>query len=359
MSMTRVLCSFFVSALLCVPSLCQTAGKMAPLPGDPLELATGPTAVIQTPQQRQLVLGLFQRARQNFALHAQGGSPYSLKVSFESSGQSQHSGPGEMEENWANGQSWRWSVQMGGYSQTRIFHDRFAYDEKPAGPMPLRLQMLRSAIFAPLPARVQGLLRVASAKWNGFELMCVLHSGAANDPTPTPGRRWVETEYCFDPKTSLLHIWSEAPGIYTVYDYTNSLNFHGHNMPRQISVIEGGEPVLRVELQNIQDGVGNPNGLIPTAQMLGAGPGNIMTGAVRFPVNGGLTDEVPHGTIQPVIVHAIIDEKGKVVDAEALPGPIPALNISALQLVEKATYPPGLLPTQREAFINVRFASAR
>src|ERR1700760_4509190 len=84
--------------------------EVAPLPNDPLELATGPTETLDTPQKRQAVEKLMQQARRNFALHARDGQPYTMKLTFTSTGHPHYNGPGEMEEVWANGQSWRWSA---------------------------------------------------------------------------------------------------------------------------------------------------------------------------------------------------------------------------------------------------------
>jgi len=346
----------------------QVKRDVAPLPGDPLELATGPTAVVDTPQQRQAVTRLLNQARSNFALHQFGGHPYTMKASFTSSGHAHFNGPGDMEEAWANGQSWRWSAHLADYSQERVFATGFAYDLKTPGPIPLRYQMVRSAIFGPLPLfgegpyrEPEGLIRIATANWHGTDLRCVLMSRPENDPTPTPGRRWVETEHCIDPKTGLLHLWSEAPGIYAVYDYESAIDFHGKKIARQITVVEGGAPVLDVHIESLTDGAGDPAALKPTQAMLANGPGTIMMRVMRFPQMAG---PPPKGAtevrIQPVIVHAMIDEHGKVLDAEALQNSDPALSAAALKLVEGSTYPhqaPGTVPRQREAFINVRFAT--
>src|ERR1039458_9243319 len=102
----------------------QTVPKVAPLPYDPLELATGPTVVPDTPEQRAVLLNLLERARQNSAMHTPGTAPFTLKVSFNSTGGDSHSqGYGEVEETWLNGQTWRWSARLGDYSQLRIFYD--------------------------------------------------------------------------------------------------------------------------------------------------------------------------------------------------------------------------------------------
>jgi hypothetical protein len=126
----------------------QSAPKVAPLPNDPLELATGPTVVPNTPEKRAVLLNLLERARQNSAMHMPGTAPFTIKVSFDSTGGDSHSqGYGELEETWLNGQTWRWSARLGDFSQLRIFYEGAAYDDKPRGHMPLRLQMVRNSVF--------------------------------------------------------------------------------------------------------------------------------------------------------------------------------------------------------------------
>jgi hypothetical protein len=63
-----------------------------------------------------------------------------------------------------------------------------------------------------------------------------------------------------------------------------------------------------------------------------------------------------------VVVHASIDDQGKVIEAEALQNSDPGLSNAALSFVKSSTYPPRRLargPVQTEAFINVEFGAAR
>lgn len=340
-------------------SFSQDTPKIAPLPYDPLELATGPTVVPSTPDQRASLLNLLERARQNSAMHAPGMAPFDIKVSFNSIGKdARNQGYGEVEETWLNGQTWRWTARLGDYSQLRIFYEGEIYDDKPHGHMPLRLQMVRNAVFWPVVGNfAQALLRMATAKWEDTELACVLISGAVNDATATPGRRWEENEYCIDPKTGLLRIHSEAPGIYSVYDYNGGAQFHGRTLPRQMTIVESGTTVLQIHLDSIQDATDNPDQFVPTKKMLAHGPGAVMVGPFRFP-EFVRTPAGYSGVIQPVIVHAILDQKGKVLDAEVVQSSDPALASAALDVVWRSSYLPAQRKDralQREAFINVKF----
>jgi len=349
------------SILVCLSSFSfsQDAPKVAPLPNDPLELATGPAVVPDTPEKRVAVLDLLERARQNSAMHAPGMAPFDIKVSFNSIGKDSHStGYGEVEETWLNGQTWRWSARLGDYSQLRIFYQGNAYDEKPRGNIPLRIQMVRNAVFWPVVGNfASSLLRMATAKWEGTDLACILISRGGNDATETPGRRWEENEYCIDPKAGVLRIYSEAPGIYCVYDYDGGISFHGRVLPRRSTIVEGGTTVLQITLDSLEDPNRDPNQFIPTKKMISHGPGAIMVGPLRFPE----IVRAPvgyNGMIQPVIVHAILDQKGKVLDAEVVQSSDPALATTALDVVWHSSYLPAPernRPLQREAFINVKF----
>ena len=82
-----------------------------------------------------------------------------------------------------------------------------------------------------------------------------------------------------------------------------------------------------------------------------------MVGPFRFPVFVP-TPAGYGGVIQPVIVHAILDDKGKVLDAEVVQTSDPALAAAALGVVWHSSYRPAEQqnrPLQREAFINVQF----
>src|ERR1039458_7393551 len=76
--------------LLSSAAFSQDQPKTAPLPYDPLELATGLTVVPDTPEKRELVLKLLEHARQNNGMHTPGTAPFAMKVSFNSTGTSRY-----------------------------------------------------------------------------------------------------------------------------------------------------------------------------------------------------------------------------------------------------------------------------
>jgi len=349
----------FLVAVLSSPAFAQTAASVSPLPADPLELATGATLKVANPENRALVLNLLERARQNGSeLFVAGGPAFHLKVSFNSSGQSRYTGSGEMEEIHYSRQVWRWTARLGDYSQVRIFQNGVPYDQKTPGPIPLRIQMVRGAVMWPMAnVRPNTMIRMATAQWHGMEVMCALLS-PVEAATAAPGRHWEEREYCVDTKSALLRIYSEAPSIYSLYDYSDTLHFHGRTLARQISIVESGDTVLQIHLDNIEDaGAPDPALFTPTKEMLARGPGIVLVPSVRIPA-GMAPPAGRAGKLEPVIVHASVDAQGKVLEAEALQNSDPVLSNAALSMVKTLTYPPQTRatgPVQTELFINVEF----
>ena len=371
MPVCRPLLALAVSLLLTSFVLGQSRPSVAPLPSDPLELATGPTKVLDTPQLRAMVLGLLEQARQNNGMHTAGSAPFDLKVSFTSSGQNRYVGTGDLEETWMSGRVFRWTAHLGDYSIDRIFYRGHPFDEKSSGPLPLRVRMVRSAVFWPINGNfAPAYLRVATAKWDGDDVMCILRSRGPGDEEEEVedadsvnnlGRKWGEREYCIDPKSGLLRTYSEAPGVYTVYDYNDvTIHFHGRGLARQISVVEGGTTVLKIHLDSIEDPhVTDANFFTPTAQMLASGPQEVVNGVLHLSQAAAAAGRT--GVVQPIVVIATINQKGKIEEAETPPNSDASLSEAAVSLVKHTTYahPNEGVPYQRLAYINVKFVPGK
>jgi len=359
---TTLLVSILVlNAMFAAIANAQTK-QLAPVPGDPLELATGPATVADTPEKRSAILNLLERARQNNNLHVAGMKPFDLKVSFNSSGSAENSGPGVLEESWLSGATWRWSERLGTYSQLRIFRNGVAYDSNPGSYQPLRLQMVRQAIFWPVAGNfTNNVIRVAESSWNGKAVTCALIAGPRANASQEMGRQWIEEEFCIDPATGFLQTYSIAPGIYDVYDYSNAFEFHGHSIARRITIVENSVPVATVELNEIKDlNTADASLFIPSADM--KGPGIMLGPIMRFPqVAKSNLPAAANGVVQPIIVHAALDVGGKVIEAEALQTSDSALSKAALNLVMNTNYGPtrNRVGVQRDVFINVQFVPAQ
>jgi len=351
-----ILCAFYVG-----DALAQTK-QFAPVPGDPLELATGPATIADTPEKRSAILNLLERARQNNNLHVSGMNPFDLKASINSNASVGNSGVGVLEESWLSGAAWRWTERLGNYSQVRIFHNGVAYDSNPGSYQPLRLQMIRQAIFWPIAGNLANyVIRVAESSWNGKPVTCALLAGPRANASQETGRQWIEEEFCIDPSTGLLQTYSIAPGIYDVYDYSDAFEFHGHSIARRITIVENSIPVATVELNEIKDLDPADRHLFrPSADM--KGPGIMLGPPLRFPhIARNNLAATPSDVVQPIIVHAALDVNGKVLEAEALQTTDSALSKAALELVKNTNYGHarnGEL-VQREVFINVQFVPSQ
>ncbi len=342
----HVAAGVFVCFLACFPAFAQ----MAPLPSDPSEL-TQLAELITDGHQRLAALQLLQRARWNYNLHADGGAPYTMKVSLTATGQSDHDVSGTMEDSWASRSSWSWKATFAGATQVRQVNGGMIYGS--TDPVPMRIQMARSALFWPIIWQPENnMIRSAKVKYQGRKITCLLVSGSVA-PQPAP-RFWVETEYCVDPTSGLLQMWSEAPGVYTVYDYTDAIDFHGHIIPRNISVNENGSSVLRIRVASIEDAIdAEPKTLEPTTEMIAQGPSFTSSMPSRFPMVID-PDPMAPAWIQPVIVHATVsDYDGQVLEAEALQNSDRKLADAAVELVKNTSFTPWGM--QREVFVNVQF----
>jgi hypothetical protein len=340
----------FATCLFCLPTvLAQTN----PPPPDPHEMVTRDPRTLTKPADRSAALDLLDHARRNSDLNGIS-APYALKVSFETNGAAQNEGQGTMEEFSDGGSHWRWTVQLGDSHLIRVGDENHVYGTNASEPVPLRVQLVRSALLRPI-GRNQGAaaIRAAEVERDGKSMSCLLLSRAI-PPNPAP-RSWFETEHCIDPGTGLLQMWSAAPGIYAVYDYSGAAEFHGHTLPRQISIFEDGRLAVQVRVESLEDAPSiDPNLFKPTPEMVDAGGSFSLAAPNRFPMRVDPSNAPTSTFFQPVIVHAILDaQDGSVLDAEALQNSDQDLSRSAIDLVRSTSFEPSGF--QQEAFINVQF----
>jgi hypothetical protein len=341
----------FASSLLSIPAL---FAQTNPPPRDPHEMVTREPRTLSKPADRSAAIDLLARARQNFNLHTIS-TPYELKVSFQTNGTTQTEGEGTMEEFSDGGEHWRWTAQLQDSLVIRLGGEGHVYGTNPSDPVPLRVQMLRAALHWPIfrNAGASAAIRAADVERGGKALRCLLLSGAIPE-NPAP-RSWVETEYCIDPATGFLQTWSEAPGIYAVYDYDGAAEFHGHTLPRQISIFEEGFLAVQARVESFEDAPDlDPNLFKPAPEMADGGESFTLALPNRFPMRVDPSDGPTSTFFQPVIVHAILDaQDGRVLDAEALQNSDRDLSRAAMDMVRSASFPSSGF--QQEVFINVQF----
>ncbi len=346
--MRIAVCTSFLSM-----ALAFAATPVAPIRPDPHELATAGVQSVTTPAERTAALSLLERARQNSDMFIPGTPPFELTVSFNASGNVTFTGPGESTDTWVSGRNWRWTASLGSYSQTRTGAGRAVYDDKPVSQVPMRYQMLRGAIFAPIRMSTSGAaIRSVAVESNGRPATCLLLARASLPPSTA--RAWEETEYCIDNASGLLDIYSEAPGVYVLYGYGQNLQFHGRVVPDHIAIYSGGSEALSAQL-TIKDSSVDAAQLAPTEQMLANGPGMAMMYAMRFPMN--VPSPVNGSVIQPVIVHATLDQAGRALEEEVTMASDPELAQAAMDAVKNGAFSQNGSP-QRDVYINVRFVPA-
>ena len=249
---------------------------------------------------------------------------------------------------------WRWTAQMRDLQVIRIGVDGRVYGTNASEPVPLRVQMVRSALLSPIGRNAgSSAIRAADVERGGKAMSCLLLSGAI-PPNPAP-RSWYETEYCIDPATGLLQMWSEAPGIYAVYDYNGAAEFRGHTLPRQISIFEEGRLAVQARVESLKDAPNlDPNLFEPAPEMVDAGGSFALAAPKRLPMRVDPSDAPTSTFFQPVIVHAILDaQDGSVLDAEALQTTDRDLSRQAMELVRSTSFEPSGF--QQEVFVNVQF----
>ena len=327
----------------------------APVPFDANEPATSGLKVLTNPQERSAALQLLDRARQNYTFYGPHTPAFTMKLNFTSNGPLQYEGQGTMQETWMGYGADRWSARIGSAETLRVAFARRMWSDNPAAPIPMRVQMARSTLLWPVVnPRPRVMLRAGAATIQGKAAMCILTSESM--PLVDQPRHWVEKEYCIDPESGNLLLWSEAPGHYVVYDYTTSTEFQGHVIANDISIYEGGGRVMQIHVDSIQDASGvNADSLLPTPQLIAKGPSFGLTQPMKFP----LRIPPPQGTvitnIQPVFVHATFDKNGHVIEAEPLQNANPELTAKAMEVVKNSNHGEGV--AQREAFIDVEFLS--
>lgn len=344
----RLVGIFAYSLLFILPIFAQTN----PPAKDPNEFVTRDSHLVTRQSDRAAAVALLMGARQKSDLH-DVTTPYSLKASFETSGATQLEGKGTYEE-FSEGDSRRWTAKVGEYEITRIANGPRAYSTNPTEPIPLRIQMVRAAMLSPIPGNFDpATMREAQVKRDGMTLSCVLGSGSIGN-TPPP-RAWTESEHCVDTATGLLRMWSAAPGVFALYNYEGAKDFHGHMLPREISIYQEGHLTMSVHLESPQDLPElDPNLLTPTQEMIDAGEAVALGMPNRFPLHVMPSDGPASSYFQPVIVHAILDANdGTVIDAEPIQNYDPELTKAAMDLISNSAFPSSGF--QRDVYINVEF----
>jgi len=344
----------------------QVSQRIAPVPRDPLELATSQVQSADTPTGREGALQLLARARKSFALRS-GGQAYDLKVTFtvDSRGQTNYDGAWEMEDLFAPGLGHRWTATAAsGYTTTGIATGGEIYQEGTASAVPLRLLEARGVLFDPMqsPAYAdRGSIRTTTATFHGAPVTCLLLSRSRKAVNPVAGRDWEETEECIDPQSGLLQMHSEVPGRYAAFDYTNAPQLGSHVLPRSVTITEGDRIVSRISIESLR-GIAAPDPalFVPTDVMKAQGPAVAMTSATKMSRVQGQGPFSSAVMVHPVCVFGIVTPTGQLVEAHALQPSDPNIQ-AAVEEARKIDFslltPAGQPPRQHFVFVIEKFVS--
>ena len=365
---TRII-HLVAAGLFLLPILGHSASKIAPVPSDPLELATGDVQSADTPTSRQAALDLLGRAQENYALRAAGRS-YDLKSTFSvnSGGETEYDGAWQMEDTFDPQQGLHWTATAtGGYTITEISAHGNLYADGTLDHIPLRLHEARAALFAAIPpaaALKRAVIRTSTAVFQGAQVTCILVSPPKHASVATPGRSWEETEDCIDQQSGLLKLHSQVPGRYYAYDYSNALQFAGHTFPGKVVVTEGGKTVSDISIERLEPlFMVDPSLFTPTAEMNRRGRAIAMAGAQKI-WRVVQNPSAPVGAAaHAVCVFGLITPSGQLVEAHSLQ-PSDPYSQAAIEEAKAMTFSRpsmpgqlGTLPRQHFVFIIEKFVS--
>ena len=351
-----------------IAALGQNPLTTTPIPGDPLEMVSGPILPTNTEASRADAIRLLDRARSNYALRS-AGRGYDLKVSFtvNSGGQTKYDGNWNMEDVFVPKLGHRWTAKASAsYSITRISSNGKLYGEETGNYVPLRLQEARAALFDPIPSAAhvaRASIRMASAVVNGAEIACVLLAGKGTAETVTPGRHWDETEECIDPQSGLLLSHSQVPGRYYAYDYTNAPRLAGRELPGKVTVTEAGQTVTVIKVKSLTElPTADSTLFAPSAGMMTRGRATRLSGAQKIWHYAGPGRFPPGATAQIVCVFGVVTPDGKLVEAHSLQ-PSDPNSQAAVDAAKNITFPhrkaEGEFPQQHFVFILEKFPASQ
>ena len=347
-----------------VAAMSQNASRLAPIPRDPLELASGQIQEADTKAQRDVALQLLTRARNSYALRNLR-QPWDLKVHFtvNSLGATNYDGDWDMEDIFSPGQGLHWTAKSAaGFAITGIFGLRDTYAEATSSVIPLRLQETRSMLYNPLPSvsyAGAGSIRTAAARLRGSQVTCILLS-RSRDVSNSTARQWDESEDCIDSQTGLLQLHSETPGRYALYDYSNAVQLGTHGLPGKVTVTEGGRAVSTISVTSLQPlSSADPELFIPTDAMKAA-PAVAMTASTKIARIQAEGSSARGGTLHPVCIFGLVTPEGHLIEAHSLQ-PADPNSDAALKDAQTIDFSPSMrgarTPQQHFVFVIEEFAA--
>ena len=237
----------------------NSAPKIMPVPGDPLELAAGQVPVAATNESRQAAFDLLARARDNFLLRSTGQG-YDLKINFtvDSQGQTNYDGA------WETGGSVypRTRTPLDGESRGRIRHHRDRLQRRA-----LRRRDCERGSAAPggsardpaAPASVGGLCESRidsnrpqrrSTAQRSPAFCCRVRTAPRSRPWGGDGTNRKSVSI---PNPGCSRCTPRCPGATSLTITRTRPGFGGHTLPRTVTVTEAGRVVSKISVEKLQE----------------------------------------------------------------------------------------------------------
>jgi len=337
-----------------------------PVPYDPSESILSGAQLVQDAPGRAAVIDTLQKSQRlsNVRLHA-----YDLKTSFTTYGSSSSDGRWILEDMSPGQDVYRWTAEGPSYSAVFLTIRKLLSSNHPGGAVPLRLAQVRSAIFGAFFPGIgpNATLRVADGFVGGAALRCVLIARNIEGDAPTAftsGRSFGESEYCIDPKTLLLELYSPAPGIYIHYDYSNAEHFHDTTIWNGFTITQGGKTIIEARTDGVSDAPPPNSNLFQAAGLntLGAGIVIEVPTLVRSIGTTATASGAQSSNAEVVVVHGVISPEGKLDEAEIIATTNPGFNQEAMDRagrsfsLQRATdVQPGAVEHPREIVFTEEF----
>lgn len=310
---------------------------------------------------------LMMQAAKSNGLLGDGMQPWHLKVNYkEIDAQGNVTGNGLIEELWAAPNKSRISYQRGGYSQTTYWTERGGFRVGDKDGPPYFLSAVLEQFVEPIP-------QSSYLEHYGFDLreqtgrslpLACLSLKPAQAGSGFPGL--IGHTYCLESGTPTLRISLLAQGG-NQFLRNGITTFEGRSVPTDIKVMFSGRPIALAHVETIEalktieeTEFSAPPGAIPVPRRV------TIAGAVAQGMRiKSYPPEYPAaakaaGVEGLVVLRALINTTGRVVDAKPVVGP-PELRKAASDAVMKWTYRPYLLsgdPVEIDTTINVIFQLA-
>jgi TonB family protein len=297
---------------------------------------------------------LLEASRTATDIWSEPKAPFKIEVEVEFLQMKTAGLTGKVSVVWMQPTKWRRAVMAPGYSSVDMNSDGQMSHESNWKQVktPRRIRQLESAMSAfsmresysvklPLRSRYSRMER----KVHGRKLPCV---------------REGYIESCYDPNVQNALVLRDT-GFWR-FEYGDFQPFQGHTFPRRFSVYEFDEKVLEGTISFAESAV--ENGIVwAAAKPVGAGSpkcsAGVTPGEVRSKVAPIYPSSAKVNRVQGIVViGAVINKEGTVVEPEIMIATSPDLATAAMQAVKQWRYEPYRLcgePVEVETEIQVRF----